>query len=87
MLTCKDGVTMQRGAGQRHGLCQALADHVLTGVLQLPRAVQEKLDKLKFFAKPKLALDAVGGASAVRLSDALSEVFYAAQGQSCCTCI
>ena len=38
--------------------------------------LQEELDKLKFFAKPKLALDAVGGASAVRLSEALSEVLW-----------
>lgn len=35
---------------------------------------QEELDKLKFFAKPKLALDAVGGTSAVRICDALAEV-------------
>ena len=32
------------------------------------------MDKLKFFAKPKLALDAVGGTSAVRLCEALAEV-------------
>lgn len=32
-----------------------------------------ELDKAKFFAKPKLALDAVGGASAMRLADALAE--------------
>lgn len=31
------------------------------------------MDKLKFFARPKLALDAVGGLSTNRLSDALSE--------------
>lgn len=35
---------------------------------------QVELDKLKFFAKPKLALDAVGGTSAVRLCEALAEV-------------
>lgn len=35
---------------------------------------QEELDKLKFFAKPKLALDAVGGVSAVRICEALTEV-------------
>ena len=35
---------------------------------------QEELDKLKFFAKPKLALDAVGGVSAVRICEALAEV-------------
>lgn len=38
-----------------------------------------ELDKSKFFAKPKLALDAVGGASAMRLSEALAE-----GGQVCC---
>lgn len=32
-----------------------------------------ELDKIKFFAKPKLALDCVGGPSAVRLSEALAE--------------
>lgn len=31
------------------------------------------MEKLKFFARPKLALDAVGGASATRLSDALAD--------------
>ena len=36
--------------------------------------MQEELDKLKFFAKPKLALDAVGGTSAVRICEALAEV-------------
>ncbi|KAL4518427.1 hypothetical protein Ndes2437A_g04709 [Nannochloris sp. 'desiccata'] len=34
-------------------------------------SLRAELDKLKFFGKPKLALDAVGGASAQRLSDAL----------------
>ncbi len=34
---------------------------------------QAELDKLKFFAKPKLALDAVGGLSSTRLSDMLAE--------------
>ncbi|GAB4823140.1 hypothetical protein N2152v2_010186 [Parachlorella kessleri] len=32
-----------------------------------------ELDKHKFFAKPKLALDCVGGASTLRLSDTLAE--------------
>lgn len=36
--------------------------------------VQAELDKHKFFAKPKLALDCVGGPSSVRLSDALAQV-------------
>ncbi|KAL4435235.1 hypothetical protein ABPG77_001917 [Micractinium sp. CCAP 211/92] len=36
-------------------------------------SIKMELDKAKFFAKPKLALDAVGGASAMRLADALAE--------------
>ena len=36
-------------------------------------SLRAELDKLKFFGKPKLALDAVGGASAQRLSDALTD--------------
>ena len=36
--------------------------------------VQVELEKVKFFAKPKLGLDCVGGASALRLSDALAQV-------------
>lgn len=35
---------------------------------------QAELEKLKFFAKPKLALDAVGGPSAIRIADTLAEV-------------
>lgn len=35
--------------------------------------LQTELDKSKFFAKPKLALDAVGGQSGVRLADCLVE--------------
>lgn len=35
---------------------------------------QVELEKMKFFAKPKLGLDCVGGASALRLSDALAQV-------------
>ncbi len=65
-------------------------EHVPCSVVQpcLPCAIQEELDKLKFFAKPKLALDAVGGASAVRLSDALSEVGGIVHGAcSWCICI
>jgi trans-2-enoyl-CoA reductase len=37
-----------------------------------PPPPQAELDKLKFFARPKLALDGVGGASAARLADALA---------------
>lgn len=36
-------------------------------------SIRSELEKLKFFAKPKLALDAVGGVSAARLSDALAD--------------
>lgn len=36
--------------------------------------VQVELDKLKFFAKPKVALDSVGGESGLRLAEALAEV-------------
>lgn len=35
--------------------------------------MQAELEKLKFFAKPKLGLDAVGGESSIRLSDALAD--------------
>lgn len=35
---------------------------------------QVALDELKFFTKPKLALDAVGGESAIKMADCLSEV-------------
>ena len=36
--------------------------------------LQIELDKVKFFARPKLGLDCVGGASTLRLSDALAQV-------------
>lgn len=36
-------------------------------------SLKAELGKLKFFAKPKLALDAVGGASSARLTEALGE--------------
>ena len=36
--------------------------------------MQAELEKLHFFAKPKLALDAVGGSSALRIADTLAEV-------------
>ena len=38
-----------------------------------PPSLQAELNKAKFFARPKLALDAVGGASAARLADALQQ--------------
>ncbi|PSC70227.1 trans-2-enoyl-reductase [Micractinium conductrix] len=53
-------------------------------VLQDSGSLKFELESLKFFAKPKLALDAVGGASATRLADALGEggqlVVYGAMG-------
>lgn len=36
--------------------------------------MQEKIDEMKFFAKPKLGLDAVGGVASARLSSILAEV-------------
>ena len=36
-------------------------------------SLKAELGKLKFFARPKLALDAVGGASAARLTEALGD--------------
>lgn len=39
-----------------------------------PANAQVELDKLKFFAKPKVALDSVGGESGLRLAEALAEV-------------
>ena len=53
--------------------------------LALP--LQLELDKAKFYSKPRLALDAVGGASAMRLSDARAEggqlvVYGAMSGKS-----
>ena len=36
--------------------------------------LQAELDKLRFFAKPKLALDAVGSSSGLRIADSLAEV-------------
>ena len=35
---------------------------------------QVELERLKFFAKPRVALDAVGGDSGVRIAEALAEV-------------
>lgn len=35
--------------------------------------IKAKLEENKFFAKPRLALDAVGGASAVALADSLQD--------------
>ena len=40
-------------------------------------AVQVELDKLNFFARPKLGLDCIGGASTLRLSNALAQVILA----------
>jgi hypothetical protein len=37
-------------------------------------ALQMQLASERFFGKPKLALDAVGGDSAARLADALEQV-------------
>lgn len=39
-----------------------------------PVNTQVELDKLKFFAKPKVALDSVGGESGLRLAETLAEV-------------
>lgn len=36
-------------------------------------SLKNELEKLKFFSKPKLGLDSVGGSSAARLTEALSE--------------
>ena len=36
-------------------------------------SVKAELEKLKFFAKPKLGLDSIGGSSSVRLTEALSD--------------
>lgn len=44
-----------------------------TEVLPDAGSLKLELDKKRFFAKPKLGLDAVGGHSAVRLADALAE--------------
>lgn len=38
--------------------------------------MQAELEKLRFFAKPKLALDAVGGSSSLRIADCLAEVNF-----------
>ena len=42
--------------------------------------MQIELEKLHFFAKPKLGLDAVGGSSALRIADTLAEVAYSRSG-------
>ena len=36
-------------------------------------SLKAKLEESKFFAKPRLALDAVGGASAAAMADALQD--------------
>eukprot|EP00890_Picochlorum_soloecismus_P003206 jgi/Picsp_1/3887/NSC_01399-R1_trans-2-enoyl- mitochondrial len=42
-------------------------------VVRDEKSIKAELEKLKFFAKPKLGLDAVGGESSIRLSDALAD--------------
>ena len=42
-------------------------------MLQEGGSLKAKLDEHKYFAKPRLALDAVGGASAVALADTLAD--------------
>lgn len=42
-------------------------------VIQDTGSIKAELGKLKFFAKPKLGLDCIGGESGVRVSDALAE--------------
>ena len=44
-----------------------------TAATKVGPAVQAELDKQKFYSKPRLGLDAVGGASAQRLSEALAD--------------
>ena len=48
--------------------------------------MQVELEKLHFFAKPKLGLDAVGGSSALRIGETLAEVTTrdAAQNELSC---
>ena len=52
-----------------------------------PVFIQEELDALKFFGKPKLALDAVGGSCAARMSDALAEVPVLPAASDCIPCV
>ena len=44
---------------------------------------QGQLDDLKFFGKPKLGLDAVGGMAAAKLADALVEVHMLLMSSAC----
>ena len=46
---------------------------MISQVIADTSSVKAQLEKNKYFAKPKLGLDAVGGHSAVRLADALTE--------------
>ena len=59
-----------------NALCH-LFPHVLTRhmpqVLVEGGSLKAKLEENKFFAKPRLALDAVGGPSAVAMADALQD--------------
>lgn len=48
--------------------------------------IQAQLQSHKFFGRPKLALDAVGGESAIRLAEALDEV-RTTSGQTATTCL
>lgn len=45
-----------------------------SAVISDTAAIKTELESMKFFGKPKLALDAVGGSAAARLADALVEV-------------
>lgn len=40
------------------------------------RSMQASLESRRFFARPRLALDAVGGESGVRLAEALADVSF-----------
>ena len=54
---------------------RSLHHHAITGACSSSlKLIQAELEKVKFFAKPKLGLDCVGGASALKLSDALAQV-------------
>lgn len=55
--------------------CKAFKRHAINNACSSRlESIQVELEKVKFFAKPKLGLDCVGGASALRLSDALAQV-------------
>lgn len=52
----------------------AEAGFLIVWPFNLTLCTQVVLDSLKFFGRPKLALDSVGGHSAARLVEALAEV-------------